>query len=787
MRFALILAVLVLVSRSALATDYYIRAGGSDSNDGLTPQTAFASLEHFDDLAQPGDTVYIGAGTYNEQVRFTNPGTPTQPVRIIGDQLGQHTGDAGQVILTSGTNSQVMQLTGASYHEISGLHFDGGQEAVRIDAALGIVIDGCSFEGSLEKEIGVQNNGSVHITNCTISGQKLGLQVTNGSATIVDSNMLDLTNALEITNVGSSIDARRVDIRRVTRGAYSTNGTLTLINVLIHDASAQGVYTRNQTVLTMVHCTVDTTEDEGARFRGTATLYNNIFSNINSHCMRLDRGRVTASHNLVFKRRGDRSNRFNSLEFEFDPLYTDAENGNFTLLPESEAREIGFDASSYTSFDLAGNDRPAAAGFDLGAYEGSPPPVLYVRAGGDDSNNGLSPQSALRTVASAITRCTQAGSTVHVGPGTYAESLQIGTGNDANAVSGTQDLPTRLIADISGVHTLDDPGPVILDGGGTRANGIEISNVDHWSFENWIIQGFTSYGIRSSGSGFSLIDSEIDVPSSYAIYASIDSDFTVRGCRFIRSADSGHVCWVEPASGANGMSVEFVGNDATMRDALYLSTGMNNTWTWSQRTYTSYRYGVIVYGYRGRFGPIEVSNNQISDSYLPIYVYSRNGSDDVRIVNNTVVGSLYSIYAYAQGGDAAVSINNNIIDQCYYGLFATVRGGPSMSVAGLLEHQITYPMSGYGRPYEFDIITSDPQFYDPEGGDFSLWSVSDAVDAGTSNASPGTDIDGVSRPSDGDGDGIASVDLGAYEQVHEGGQQRVRVVQWREIGADRDR
>lgn len=784
MRIALTLVVFLFVVRSALATDYYIRESGSDSNNGLTPESAFASLDRFDGIAQPGDTVYIGAGTYSGPARFTTPGTATQPVRIIGDQLGQRTGDAGQVVLTNSISSEIVRLTRSSYYEFSGLRFLDGSKTITVDAAVGIVISDCSFEGSAQMAISVINNGSISVSDCTVSGLKGGIGVTNGSATIVDSSMRGLTNALEITNTGSTIEARRVDIRDVGRGAYTTNGTLTLVNVLIDETTSEGVYTRNQTVLNMVHCTVNDTAREGARFQGTTTLYNNIFSNINSHCMRLDGGSVTASHNLVFNRRGDRSNRFNSLEFEFDPEYTNADGGDFTLSSASGALDIGFDASSYTALDLGGNDRPSGPGYDLGAYEGSPPPVLYVRKRGDDSNDGLSPQTPFRTIGKAITECNRAGSTVYVGPGVYRESIEIGKGSGASAVSGTAESPTRLIADVSGVNTLDDPGPVVLDGSGSRSTAIALNSVDYWSIENWTIQGFTDYGVRSTGSGFDLVDCEIEVPADFAVYASIDTRFSVRGCRFVRTSTSGHVCWVEPANGASGMPVEFIANDATMRDELYLSTGMNVAPNRSGRNSQQYRYGIVVYGHRGSFGEIEVSNNLISDSYLPIYVYSQNGSDEVRIVNNTVVGSLYSIYAYAYRGSSKFLVNNNIIDQCYYGLLTYAYRAPPPSVVGLLEHQITYPMSGFGRAYEFDIINSDPQFYDPQGGDFSLWAVSDAVDAGTARGSPATDIGSASRPADGDADGIALVDLGAYEQVHEGGQQRARVVQWREIGAE---
>jgi hypothetical protein len=49
-----------------------------------------------------------------------------------------------------------------------------------------------------------------------------------------------------------------------------------------------------------------------------------------------------------------------------------------------------------------------------------------------------------------------------------------------------------------------------------------------------------------------------------------------------------------------------------------------------------------------------------------------------------------------------------------------------------------------------------PQFVDADNGDFSLQSISPAIDAGTSTDAPTTDIDGTARPLDGNGDGIAA-------------------------------
>src|SRR5207248_3863907 len=60
-------------------------------------------------------------------------------------------------------------------------------------------------------------------------------------------------------------------------------------------------------------------------------------------------------------------------------------------------------------------------------------------------------------------------------------------------------------------------------------------------------------------------------------------------------------------------------------------------------------------------------------------------------------------------------------------------------------------------------ISVDPQFIDAPNGDFHVRPGSATIDAGTSELAPATDLIGIPRPADGNGDGGAAVDMGAYE------------------------
>jgi uncharacterized repeat protein (TIGR01451 family) len=65
-------------------------------------------------------------------------------------------------------------------------------------------------------------------------------------------------------------------------------------------------------------------------------------------------------------------------------------------------------------------------------------------------------------------------------------------------------------------------------------------------------------------------------------------------------------------------------------------------------------------------------------------------------------------------------------------------------------------------------ISAGPLFVDPASGDFHLQQGSPAIDAGTNTGAPAADLDGKPRPIDGNSDGVAIVDMGAFEFVPPG-------------------
>src|SRR5713101_3576659 len=82
MRLLLGLVAIVGLAGTAAAADYWVKNGGNDTADGLSPATAWATLPHAAGVVNAGDTVHVLDGSY-QGFDLRRSGTAGNPITFV--------------------------------------------------------------------------------------------------------------------------------------------------------------------------------------------------------------------------------------------------------------------------------------------------------------------------------------------------------------------------------------------------------------------------------------------------------------------------------------------------------------------------------------------------------------------------------------------------------------------------------------------------------------------------------------------------------------------------------
>jgi hypothetical protein len=158
----------------ACVTNYYISTNGSDSNDGSSPSTPWATLDHAATaVTTAGSCINIAPGVYERSTQLTlknggNSATPTgyivwrcttMPFSFSPDLQGE---GSGCVIRATGENSGHFTYAKASYLMFDALEFDGGNGSVLNDCIMQISSHHHWILNSVFHGCGANGIGSAH-------------------------------------------------------------------------------------------------------------------------------------------------------------------------------------------------------------------------------------------------------------------------------------------------------------------------------------------------------------------------------------------------------------------------------------------------------------------------------------------------------------------------------------------------------------------------------------------------------------------------------------------------
>lgn len=204
----LVCAMLLALSASpAGAETYYVRMSGDDAQDGLSPQTAFATISTAGEVLQePGDRVIVGPGTYNEgNIGPRGNGSPDDPILFQGDPSGLSTGDLAAPVTIVPPNVPVPP---SDEDNRTGFLLFGKHD---------VVIEGFTIEGAADAGIQVRPHFSTGTDSTRIivrdnvirNGGQRGIHIIGaGDATVTDNTVRGNRDAGVALIGGTSIDLR---------------------------------------------------------------------------------------------------------------------------------------------------------------------------------------------------------------------------------------------------------------------------------------------------------------------------------------------------------------------------------------------------------------------------------------------------------------------------------------------------------------------------------------------------------------------------------------------------
>lgn len=191
----------------------YVGIGGNDANSGLSWALRKLTLNGVEDTpVEAGDTVYVGAGTYNERLVCDVSGTSGNPISYIGDYDGTHTDGTGGVVrltgsadnIAFGTNDNVIYTGLRDYRTFNNFAMDGCDNSLIAIYHNNCIVENCILYSSGGANcIYVENGLTTTINNCLIWNTiRTGIYL-NSSSDVNTSHVI--TNCIFIGSGGYDI------------------------------------------------------------------------------------------------------------------------------------------------------------------------------------------------------------------------------------------------------------------------------------------------------------------------------------------------------------------------------------------------------------------------------------------------------------------------------------------------------------------------------------------------------------------------------------------------------
>ena len=334
---------------------FYIDAGGSDSNDGLTTATAFATLAKAIEMTTNnlGTTINIAAGTYTEKDITISKNNIT--ITGAGSASTIFDGDADGRFLTIEANNIVLNnLTLKEYGYLGELTSSG--TVIFLTSGTGVIFNEIVFDSNVSTtgSFGpIVYGGIFYISN--------GVNLTINSS-IFKNNTFG--------NENSANDYYRGGVfYNVSGGILQVNNSLFYDNTTSGKGSA--LYSVSGSQTTFTNCTLEGNTSWGSNFGvsdtyGSDTFINSIIWNTRYQNSAGNDITYVDATNVVYGIGSQ--NTLSGNNSTDDPLFTDVSSFDYTTQYNSFAVDGG-DSAYAPADDINKLSRPQGQADDIGAYE----------------------------------------------------------------------------------------------------------------------------------------------------------------------------------------------------------------------------------------------------------------------------------------------------------------------------------------------------------------------------------------------------------------------------------
>jgi hypothetical protein len=479
-------------------TVFHVSTSGDDTDDGLSWVTPLRNLQTALDLATAGDEIWVAQGTYypDEGANQTpddrnSTFTLKSGVKVLGGFIG-----INGAIIPRDTELFPTILNGDIDQDDTNIPMGANSYHV-VTGADNAILDGFTIQSGFADGSGPNENGGgiyntadgMLVMNCIITKN----DAIHGGG-LYDSGLISRIENVEFvtnnSNIGGAVyndnafstfvNCQFLGNATSQGGAVYNTGTdpNTFINCLFSGNLASqeggGIYNIGSP-LNLISCTVSgnnaSVSAGGLYLENTnlgvfqnTILWNNMAAgvvNLAGSTLTQTNSVVTFANCLVENYTPESQGGTVGILSNGDPGFirnstpstAPNNNGDFRLLFNSIALNVGDNSLNTESTDLLGNARIQDTTIDLGAIEGGFTRIYYVsETTGDDNNTGFSWNSALKTVQTALS-LTVAGDAIWVTKGTYYPDDGAGqTDNDrASTFSLKEDV--KLYGGFSGSET----------------------------------------------------------------------------------------------------------------------------------------------------------------------------------------------------------------------------------------------------------------------------------------------------------------------------------------------